>query len=107
MAVVVDQSVFYCHSSIVVEGSGDVLVPSVVVECSTLDIGLYFLYCGHDRCPEVLRFENYDFIIIILALFMVCSSTKQVGFLVHCSWFVVKREVVFGQFSYPTGLSSV
>ncbi len=94
-AVIVDQSILYCHSSIVVEGSRDVLVPSVVVERSTLDLGLYFLYCGHDHCLEVLGFENYDFVIIIFALFMVCPSTKQVSFLVHCSWFVVKREVVF------------
>ncbi len=78
------------------KGSGDILVPLVVVENGMLDLGLYLLYCGHDHCPEVLRFENYDFIVIILALFMVCPSTKQVGFLVHCSWFVVKREVVFG-----------
>ncbi len=94
MAVIVDQSVLYCHSSIMVEGSRDVLVPLVVVKCSTLDLGLYLLYCGHDHCLEVLGFENYDFIIIISALFMVCPSTKQVSFLVHRSWFVVKREVV-------------
>ncbi len=107
MAVVIDQSILYCHSSIMVEGSGDVLVPSVVVECSTLDLGLYLLYCGHDHCLKVLRFENYDFIVIIFALFMLCSLTKQVSFLVRRSWFVVKREVVLCQFSYPTCLSSV
>ncbi len=65
-----------------VEGSRDVLIPSVVVEHSTFDFGLYLLYCGHDHCSEVLGFENYDFIIIVFALFMVCPSTNQVGFLV-------------------------
>ncbi len=95
MAVIVDQSILYCYSSIMVEGYGNVLVPLVVVKCSMLDLGLYLLYCGHDHCPEVLGFENYDFIIIIFALFVVCPLTKQVGFLVRRSWFVVKREVVF------------
>ncbi len=96
-----------CHSSIMVEGSGDVLVPSVVVECSTLDLGLYLFYCGYDHGLEVFGFENYDFIVIIFALFMVCPLTKQVSFLVRHSWFVVKREVVFCQFCYPTCLSVV
>ncbi len=94
-AVIVDQSILYCHSSIVVEGSGNVLVPSVVVKCSMLDLGLYLLYGGHNHCPEVLGFETYDFIVIVFALFVVCPLTKQISFLVHRSWFVVKREVVF------------
>ncbi len=95
-AIIIDQSVFYFHSSIIIEGSRDVLVPSVMVECGVLDLGLYFLYCGHDHCPEMLGFENYDLIVIIFALLMVCPLTKQVGFLVHRTWFMVKREVVFG-----------
>ncbi len=107
MAIIVDQPILYYHSSIMVEGSRDVLVPLVVVECSVLDLGLYLLYGGHDHCSEVLGLENYDFIVIVFALLMVCSSTKQVSFLVHRSWFVVKREVVLCQFGYPTCLSSV
>ncbi len=74
--VIVDQPILYCHSSIVVERSGDVLIPSVVVERSTLDLGLDLLDCGHDHCPEVLRFEDYDLIIIVFALLMVCPLTK-------------------------------
>ncbi len=92
--VIVDQPIFYFHSSIVVEGYRDVLIPSVVVEHGMLDLSSYFFYRGHDHCPEVLRFENYDFIIIVFALFMVCSSTKQVSLFIHHPWFVVKREVV-------------
>ncbi len=89
------------------ERHGDVLVPSVVVKHGVLDLGLYLFYGGHNHCPEVLGFENYDFIVIVFALFMVCSSTKQVSFLVRHPWFVVKREVVFCQFSYSMCLLAV
>ncbi len=94
-AVIIDQSVLYFHSSIVIKGSGDIFVPLVMVEHGMLDFRLYFLHGGHDHHPEVLGFKNYDFIVIIFALFVVCPLTKKVSFLVRCSWFVVKREVVF------------
>ncbi len=86
-AIIVDQSVFYCHSSIVIEGTRYVLVPQVVVKRSMFDLGLYLFYHGHDHGPEMFGFEDYDFIIIIFALFMVCSLTKQVSFLVCHTWF--------------------
>ncbi len=78
-----------------VEGSGNILVPLVMVKHNMFDLGLYLFYCGHDHCLEVLGFENYDFIVIVFALFVVCPLTKQVGFFVCRPWFVVKREVVF------------
>ncbi len=71
------------------------LVSRVMVECSMFDIRLCFFYCEHEHCSEVLGFENYDFIVVFFALLMVCPLTKQVGFLVCYSWFVVKREVIF------------
>ncbi len=79
-----------------VERHGDILVPSVVIKRGLLDFGMYFFDGGHDHCPEVFRFEDHDFIVILLALFMICSLTKQVGFLICHSWFVVKREVILG-----------
>ncbi len=78
-----------------VEGSGDVLVPSVMVKCDVFDLSLYLFYCGHDHSLEMFRFENYNLVVVVFALFMVCSSAKQVSFLVCHTWFVVKREVVF------------
>ncbi len=77
-----------------VERRGDVLVPSMVVERGLLDFDMDFLSCRHDHCPEVLRFEDCNLIIVLLSLFVIRSSTKQVGFLVCRSWLVVKREVV-------------
>ncbi len=77
-----------------VEGRRDVLVPSVVVECGVLDFGLYFFDGGHNHCLEVFRFENHNLVVVLFALLMICSSTKQVSFLVCRSWFVVKREVI-------------
>ncbi len=41
-----------------VEGRGDVLVPSVVVERGLFDFGMDFLDCWHDHCPEMLWFED-------------------------------------------------
>ncbi len=77
-----------------VERCGDILVPLVVVKHGLLDLGMNFLCCWHDHCSEVFRFEDYNLIVVLLSLFVICSSTKQVSFLVHHSWFVVKREVV-------------
>ncbi len=90
-----------------VEGHGDVLVPSVVVEHGLLDFGMNLLCCWHDHCPEVFRFEDSNFIVVLLSLFMIRSLTKQVSFLVHCSWLVVEREVVLGQLCDPACLLSV
>ncbi len=104
MVIVIDQTVIYLHSSIVVEGCRDVLVPLVVVERGLLDFGVNFLNCQHDHCPEVFWFEDDNLIIVLLPLFVICSSTKQVSFLVRCSWFVVEREVVFCQFCHPACL---
>ena len=59
-----------------VEGCGDIFVPSVVVERGLLDFGMNFLNCGHDHCLEVFGFEDYNLIIVLLALFMICSSTE-------------------------------
>ncbi len=59
-----------------VEGCRDILVPSVVVEHSILDLGLYLFYGGHDHCLEVFGFENHDLVVILFALFMICSLTK-------------------------------
>ncbi len=77
-----------------VERRGDLLVPLVVVECGLLDLDMNFLCCQHDHCPEVFGFEDCNLIVVLLSLFMICSSTKQVGFLVRRSWFVVEREVI-------------
>ncbi len=82
--IIVDQSVLHLHSLIMVEGSEDVLVPWLVVKHSTFDLALCLFDCGHDHCPEVLGFENYNFIVILFALFVVCTSAEQVGFLVCC-----------------------
>ncbi len=90
-----------------VERCGDILVPSVVVERGLLDFGMNFLYCQHDHCPEVFGFEDDNFIVVLLSLFVIRSSTKQVSFLVRRSWLVVEGEVVLGQLCDPAGLPSV
>ncbi len=77
-----------------VERRRDILVPLVVVEHGLFDFGMNFLNCWHDHCPEVFGFEDDNFIIVLLSLLVICSSTKQVGFLVHHSWLVMKREVI-------------
>ncbi len=59
-----------------VEGRRDVLVPSVVVERGLLDFGVNFLDCRHDQCPEVFWFEDGNFIIVLLSLFVIPSSTE-------------------------------
>ncbi len=92
--IVVDYSVIYLHPLIMVERHGDILVPLVVVEHGLLDLGMNFLYCQHDHCLEVFGFEDCNLIIVLLSLLVIRSSAKQVGFLVHRLWFVVKREVV-------------
>ncbi len=80
------------------------LSPSVVVEHGLFDLGMNFLCCWHDHCLEVFGFEDCNFIIVLLSLLVIRSSTKQVSFLVCHSWFVVKREVVLGQLCDPAGL---
>ncbi len=77
-----------------VERCRDILLPSVVVEHGLLDLDMNFLCCRHDHCPEVFRFEDCNLIVVLPSLFVICSSTKQVGFLVCHSWFVMKREVI-------------
>ncbi len=59
-----------------VEGCRDVLVPSVVVEHGLLDFVMNFLDCRHDHCLEVFWFEDDNLIVVLLPLFVICSSTK-------------------------------
>ncbi len=59
-----------------VEGCRDILVPSVVVKHGLFDFSMNFLDCRHDHCPEVFRFEDDNFIVVLLSLLMICSSAK-------------------------------
>ncbi len=59
-----------------VKGSGNILVPSMMVMRSAFDLVLYFFYCRHDHCPEVFGFENHNLVVIVFALLMVCLVTK-------------------------------
>ncbi len=74
--IVIDQTVIHLHSSVMVERHRDVLVPSVVVECSLFDFDMNFLNYQHDHCLEVFWFEDNNFIVVLLPLFMICSATK-------------------------------
>ncbi len=59
-----------------VEGHGDILVPSVVVERGLLDLGVDFLDCRHDQCPEMLWFEDDNLIVVLLSRVVICSATE-------------------------------
>ncbi len=74
--IIIDYSIIYLHPSIMVERCRDILVPSVVVEHGLFDFGMNFLYCRHGHCPEVFGFEDGNFIVVLLSLFMICSSAQ-------------------------------
>ncbi len=59
-----------------VEGCGDVFVPSMVVEHSLFDLCMDFLDCRHDQCPEMFWFEDDNLIIVLLPLFVIRSTTE-------------------------------
>ncbi len=52
------------------------LSQSVVVERGLLDFDINFLDCRHDHFPEVFGFEDYNLIVVLLSLFVICSSTQ-------------------------------
>ncbi len=66
-----------------------------------------FTDSGHDEHPEVCWGEDGDVIVVLLSLVVVVASRKKVSFLVKGAGLVSKGEVVFGQLSDPSCLSSV
>ncbi len=62
---------------------------------------------GHNHCLEIFGFKDYDLVIVISALLVVCSLTKEISLFVGGAGFVVEGEMVFCPFSNPMSLSSV
>ncbi len=90
-----------------IDGVLDLVIPLLMIASNPFDSFVSFLDRGHNYGTEVLRLEDYDFIIVLFALLVVCALTKQVGLLVGGSGFVVEREVILGEFCDPPSLPSV
>ncbi len=54
-----------------------------------------FIEGGHNHCVEVFRIKDYNLIVIILALLVVCSSTEKVHLFVSGAGLMMEGEVVF------------
>ncbi len=58
-------------------------------------MGMCFIDGGHNNhCTEMFRFKDYNLVIIILVLFMICSSTKEVCLLIGSFGFVMESKVI-------------
>ncbi len=79
----------------------------MIILYGTFDLLLCFLDHGHDHCLEMLGFKDYDFIVVVLPLFMISLLTKEVCLLVGSTHFVMENEVVFCQFGDLMHLLSI
>ncbi len=72
-SVVLQESSFTRHSSLVVEGGFDPLIPQFLLSSGVLDFGMYFIGRGHNKCLEMRRLKDNDISIVILPLIMVVA----------------------------------
>ncbi len=94
-AVVPDEAIVHFHATIVVEGTGDHVVPKVNVPGGGFHALMGFFNGGHDHRLKVLWGQDYHLIIVILSLIVVCSSREKVCLLVGSAGFMMKGEMVF------------
>ncbi len=106
-AIIPDESVIHFHAAVVIEGSGNGVIPEVNVSGGCFYASMGFFNGRHDHGFEMFWGQDYYLVIVVLSLVVVCSSRKKVCFLVRGTGFVMKGKMVFCQLGDPSSLSSI
>ncbi len=89
-AVVPDEAVVHFHSAVMVERSGDRVVPKVCIPGGNFHVLVGLLDGGHDHRSEVFWGQDNYLVVIILSLIVICSSREEVCLFVGSAGFMME-----------------
>ena len=73
LSIIYKESMLFCNTSLAGKGIGNSLVPELLLAKGIFDPFMNLHVHGHDKGMEVLRLEDNDIVIILLALVMVVT----------------------------------
>ncbi len=93
-AVVPDETIVHFHAAIMVERASDGAIPEVCISGSGPHIPVGLFNGGHDHCSEVLWRQDYDLVVVVLPLIVICSLREKVCLFVGGAGLMMEGKMV-------------